>query len=55
MSILIYSTCRIEFTPKNKELPERNYSDRSVIEIRQYENNTDYSLRAIDIQNNKTV
>jgi hypothetical protein len=55
MSVIVYSTCHIEFTPMNRELPERNYSDRTIIEIRQYGNNNDFSLRAIDVENNKTV
>jgi hypothetical protein len=55
MSIIIYSTCRIQFIPNNKAIPERNYSDRSTVEIWQSENITDYSLRAIDIENNKAV
>jgi hypothetical protein len=55
MSIIGYSTCRIQFIPNNKQIPERNYSERSIVEIRQFDNITDYSVRAIDVENNNTV
>ena len=53
MAVASYSSCRIQFIP-NDERPKRDYSDRSVIELRQYDD-LDYSIRALDIQNNKQV
>jgi hypothetical protein len=54
MSSISYSTCRIQFIPTDQQRSERNYSDRSTIELRQYEF-PDYSLQALDIENNKEV
>jgi hypothetical protein len=53
MSDFTYSQCAIRFTP-NDSRPERNYSDRSIIELREHDF-ADYSLRAIDVTNNKKV
>jgi len=44
-----YSSCRVQFTPNDPQGAERNYSDRSIIELRQYDFAT-YSLRALDIE-----
>ena len=54
MSVVEYSTCRIQFIPSDRQRPERNYSDRSTAELRQYDF-ADYSLRALDIENNREV
>jgi hypothetical protein len=54
MSIVSYSACRIQFIPTDRQLSERNYSDRSTIQLRQYEF-PDYSLQALDIENNREV
>jgi hypothetical protein len=54
MSIAAYSTCRIQFIPSDGQRSERDYSDRSLIELRQYDF-ADYSLRALDIEHNKQV
>ncbi|CAF1168459.1 unnamed protein product [Rotaria sordida] len=52
MSVASYSRCRIRFVPNDQQSSERNYSDRTLIELRQYDFG-DYSLRAIDVDNNK--
>ncbi len=54
MSSLSYSTCRIQFIPTDRQRPERNYSDRSIVQLKQYDFG-DYSLQALDIENNKEV
>ena len=54
MAVAGYSTCRIQFIPNDGKRSERDYSDRSLVELRQYDF-IDYSLRALDIQNNKEV
>jgi hypothetical protein len=53
MSNVAYSTCAIRFSP-NDSRPYRDYSDRSIIELlgHSYAN---YSLRAVDVTNNKQV
>jgi hypothetical protein len=53
MALASYSSCRIQFIP-NDQRPKKDYSDRSLIELRQYDF-TEYSLRALDIPNNKEV
>jgi len=53
MDLIVYSTCRIDFLP-TAEGRLREYSDRSLIELRQ-DGNGQYSLRAIDVGNNRTV
>ncbi len=50
MSILAYSPCRIEYIPNNQQVPKRQYSERSLIELRD-----NYCIRALDIERNKTV
>lgn len=54
MSVLAYSSCRIEYTPDDEKRPERAYSERSVIELRQG-NDERFSLRAVDVENKRTV
>jgi hypothetical protein len=54
MSVIGYSTCRIQFTSNDEQTPEHDYSDRSIVELRQYDFN-DYSLKALDIENVKAV
>ena len=54
MSVISYSRCHIEFISNDGRGRTRNYSDRSLIELRQYDFN-DYSLRAVDVENNGTV
>jgi hypothetical protein len=49
-----FSPCRIQFTPNDEQRAARNYSDRSIIELRQYDF-ANYSLRALDIENNRDV
>jgi hypothetical protein len=49
-----FSTCRIQFIPNDQQRTEREYSDRSLIELRQYDF-ANYALRALDIENNKEV
>ncbi|CAF1061200.1 unnamed protein product [Adineta steineri] len=51
MSVLAYSSGRIHFVPNDKQTLERNYNDRSCIQILQDEDMTNYSLRAIDVEN----
>ncbi|CAF3410225.1 unnamed protein product [Rotaria sp. Silwood1] len=52
MSLLVYSTGRIQFISNDDEVLEHNYSERSLIQLYYHDNNT-YSLNAIDIENNK--
>lgn len=49
-----FSTCRIQFIPNNRPNAERNYSDRSLVELRQHDF-ADYAIRTLDIDNNKEV
>ena len=51
---IAFSTCRIRFAPNDSDRDERDYSDRSVIELRQYDF-ANFSLRAVDIEHNKEV
>ncbi|CAF1305442.1 unnamed protein product [Rotaria magnacalcarata] len=53
MSVAVYCKCRIQFVPTNEQRPVVNYSDRSLIELRQLDF-AKYSLRGIDVDNNKT-
>ncbi|CAF4411778.1 unnamed protein product, partial [Rotaria sp. Silwood2] len=41
----------IQFIPNNRQRPEHNYSDRTLIELRQYDFD-DFSFRAVDVDNN---
>ena len=54
MSVVTYSKCRIQFIPDDRPHHARDYSDRSLIELRQYDF-TDYSLRAVDVENKGIV
>jgi hypothetical protein len=54
MSIIGYSTCIIQFIRNGTDTPEREYSERSIVELRQLDI-TAYSIRAIDVENNRTV
>jgi hypothetical protein len=54
MSILTYSTCRIQLTLNNKQNPEREYSERSVVALL-HNDNQGFSLRATDVEHNNTV
>ena len=54
MSVLTYSKCRIQFIPNDRRDHVRDYSDRSLIELRQYDF-ADYSLRAVDVENKGIV
>jgi len=49
-----FSTCRIQFIRNDQPRAERNYSDRSLIELRQHDF-ANFTLRALDIDNNKVV
>jgi hypothetical protein len=49
-----FSKCRIQFIPNDQQHDKRDYSDRSVIELRQYDF-ANYSLRALDIENKREV
>ncbi|UJR27349.1 hypothetical protein I4U23_008642 [Adineta vaga] len=52
MSLAAYSTCRIQFLTNEQRNSVRNYSDRSLVQLKQFDF-ADYSLLAIDIANNK--
>ena len=49
-----FCKCRIQFIPSDGQRPQQDYSDRSLIELRQYDF-ADFALRAIDIENNRNV
>jgi hypothetical protein len=51
---LAYSKCTITFKPKDRRRAEREYSDRSLIEILG-NRAIGYSLRGTDIENGKKV
>ncbi|CAF4307729.1 unnamed protein product [Rotaria sp. Silwood2] len=51
MAVASYSKCHIQFIPNNRQRPEHNYSDRTLIELRQYDFD-DFSFRAVDVDNN---
>jgi hypothetical protein len=51
MSVEVYSECRIQLSPVNGTTV--NF-DRCLIELRQYDIG-DYALRAIDLNNRKSV
>jgi hypothetical protein len=53
MSVAAYSQCTIRFIPDDNRA-KRNYSDRTIIELRENDF-ADYSLRATDIENNRKV
>jgi hypothetical protein len=37
------------------QIPQRDYYDRLFVELRQYDDITDYLLRAIDVESNNAV
>lgn len=49
-----FSRCRVQFIRNGEQRAERDYSDRSVVELRQYDF-ANYSIRALDIENNREV
>ncbi len=51
MSVEVYSECRIQLSPINGRTID---FDRCLIELRQYDIG-DYALRAIDLNNRKSV
>ena len=54
MSVVIYCKCRIRFQSDDRSRPERNYSERTLIEFRQHEF-PDHAIRAIDVEAGKQV
>jgi hypothetical protein len=54
MSLEAYSRCRIQFIPIDKRRSQRDYSDRSLIELR-LDGAGEYSLRSVDVENYRTV
>ena len=54
MSVLGYSSCRIQYAPNNERNPPRNYSDRSLVELRNVKD-AEFAIRALDIENNRKV
>jgi len=49
-----FSKCRIQFIPNNRQSTGRNYSDRSLIELRELDF-PNFKLQALDIDNNNEV
>lgn len=49
-----FSSGRIRFIPDGGDRDERDYSDRSLVELRAFDNG-EYSIRALDIENKKIV
>jgi len=54
MNLIVYSTCRIHFLPTARGRSLREYSDRSLIELRE-DGNGQYFLRGVDVEYNRTV
>lgn len=54
MSLQSYSNCRIQYVPKNKGTPGRNYSERSFVELRLVRD-TQFAIRALDVEHKTTV
>jgi hypothetical protein len=52
--IMGFSRCRIQFIPNNRQSTARNYSDRSLIELRELDF-PNFKLQALDIDNKKEV
>lgn len=51
-----FSTCRIQYIPDNRNRDEENYSDRSTLELRSYNDSVgEFSIRALDIENRNNV
>ncbi|CAF1940287.1 unnamed protein product [Rotaria magnacalcarata] len=55
MSILAFTTGAIQFNSHDRRAPQRNYSERSLVQLSYDDDNNQYSLKAIDIENNKEV
>ncbi|CAF3575722.1 unnamed protein product [Rotaria socialis] len=55
MSILAFTTGAIQFSSNDRRVPQRTYSDRSLVQLSYDDDNNEYSLKAIDIENNKEV
>ncbi|CAF4952139.1 unnamed protein product, partial [Rotaria socialis] len=53
MSILAFTTGAIQFSSNDRRVPQRTYSDRSLVQLSYDDDNNEYSLKAIDIENNK--
>lgn len=49
-----FCRCRIQFIPHGQQRAQRDYSDRSLVELRQYDF-ADYAVRALDIENKNQV
>jgi hypothetical protein len=49
-----FSKCRIQFIANDQQRTERDYSERSLVELRQYDF-ANYSVRALDIEHNREV
>jgi hypothetical protein len=49
-----YSTGQIQFRPADLQQRTREYSERSMIELRMHGDNI-YSLRALDLKHDSTV
>jgi hypothetical protein len=49
-----FSKGRIQFIPNNQQQDKRNYSDRTVIELRE-DDLGNITLRALDIEKNNQV
>jgi len=49
-----FSKCRIQFISNNPRHEQREYSERSLIEVRKQDIGR-FSLRAVDIDHNKEV
>lgn len=54
MSLVVYSQCRIRFVPNDRQDSVRDYSDRTLVELRQHDF-SDYILRALNVDKNKQV
>ena len=54
MSIVQFSKCSITFRPNNRTGQEKNFSDRSVIELREVDF-LHYIIRAVDVANENKV
>ena len=54
MDIEVYSKCRIQYVPNDHQRPNREYSDKSQLQLLYYAENS-YSLTGIDVANNNSV
>ncbi|CAF0758151.1 unnamed protein product [Adineta ricciae] len=53
MDIEVYGKCRIQYVPNDQRRPNRDYSDRSQLQLIYYAENS-YSLTGIDVANNNS-